>query len=92
MSAGTQVIVSSSKIHVLQQGTKIWDAIQSIANCEVNDDAFYVLDVDDIVRKHNEWRLKLPRVNPFYGISQYQTSSNIGCIVIIGLMLLFLQL
>jgi len=33
----------------------------------MQEEAFYVLDVGDIVRKHKDWMLKLPRVEPHYG-------------------------
>ena len=33
----------------------------------VQEEAFYVLDVADVARKHKEWTAKMPRVQPFYG-------------------------
>lgn len=56
-----------TKIHVLEPGKDQWDVIRDVANSGVQEEAFYVLDVGDIVRKHKEWKLKLPRVTPFYG-------------------------
>jgi len=34
---------------------------------QVQEEAFYVCDVGDIVHKHREWKRKMPRVEPFYG-------------------------
>ena len=34
---------------------------------QIQEEAFYVCDIGDIVRKHKEWKMKLPRVEPFYG-------------------------
>ena len=34
---------------------------------QVQEEAFYVCDIGDIVHKHREWKLKMPRVEPFYG-------------------------
>lgn len=31
------------------------------------DDAFYIVNLGDVVRKFHLWREKLPRVEPFYG-------------------------
>jgi len=31
------------------------------------DDAFYVVDLGDILLKHRKWVSQLPRVEPFYG-------------------------
>jgi ornithine decarboxylase len=33
----------------------------------MQEEAFYVLDVGDIISKHNQWKRKLPRVEPHYG-------------------------
>jgi ornithine decarboxylase len=33
----------------------------------MQEEAFYVLDVGDIISKHNQWQKKLPRVEPHYG-------------------------
>ena len=57
----------SQKMRVLEPGKGTWDVIREIAYSGVQDDTFYVLDVDDIIRKHNEWKLKMPRVTRFYG-------------------------
>lgn len=34
----------------------------------MKEDAFYVLDIGDIVRKHEEWTHMLPRVDPYYAV------------------------
>ncbi|XP_059480842.1 ornithine decarboxylase-like isoform X2 [Neocloeon triangulifer] len=34
----------------------------------MQEEAFYVLDIGDIVRKHKEWKLKLPKVEPHYAV------------------------
>lgn len=57
-----------TKIHVLEPGKDQWDVIRDVANSGAQEEAFYVLDVGDIVRKHKEWKLKLPRVTPFYAV------------------------
>ena len=55
------------KIHVLEPGKENWDVIRDVANSGVQEEAFYVLDVGDLIRKHKDWKLKMPRVAPFYG-------------------------
>ena len=64
------------KIHVLDAGKENWDVIRDIAHSGVQEEAFYVLDMGDIVRKHKEWKLKLPRVQPFYGNFTHIFSSH----------------
>lgn len=59
--------VISPKIHVLESGKKNWDVIRDVAHSGIQEDAFYILDLGDIIRKHKEWILSMPRVTPFYG-------------------------
>ena len=56
-----------TKIHVLEPGKEVWDVVNQLASNVDQEEAFYVLDVGDVIRKHKEWKLKLPRVHPFYG-------------------------
>lgn len=62
-----RAIGSLNKISVLDPDQGILNVIRGLANSGVQEEAFYVLDVDDIVRKHNEWKQKMPRGKPFYG-------------------------
>jgi len=57
-----------TKIHVLEPGKEMWDVVHQLANNVEQEEAFYVLDVGDVIRKHKEWKLKLPRVQPFYAV------------------------
>lgn len=67
-SSGIDIEVPKPQnMRVLEPGKGIWNVIREIAYSGVQDDSFYVLDVDDIIRKHNEWKLQMPRVTPFYG-------------------------
>lgn len=61
-----------NKIHVLESGQKTWDIIRDLVSSGIQD-SFYILDVGDIVRKHNEWKLKMPRVTAFYGTFFFKT-------------------
>ncbi|XP_071448968.1 ornithine decarboxylase-like [Hetaerina americana] len=56
------------RIHVLDPGTGVWNVIRSIADSGVQEDAFYVCDMDDIVKKFEVWKQKLPRVYPHYAV------------------------
>ncbi|XP_064120042.1 ornithine decarboxylase 1-like [Macrobrachium nipponense] len=44
------------------------DVIKDIANMPGQEDAFFVLDVGDIIQKIKVWQLKMPRVKPFYAV------------------------
>ncbi|KAG8229860.1 hypothetical protein J437_LFUL009135 [Ladona fulva] len=56
------------RIHVLDPGTGVWNVIRSIAESGVQEDAFYVCDIDDVVKKYEVWKQKLPRVYPHYAV------------------------
>lgn len=55
------------RIHVLDASSDVMTVIRDIGDSGVQEEAFYVLDVGDIVRKHQIWKEKLPRVDPHYG-------------------------
>ena len=60
------------KITVLEklfnQNPSLDDIIRDTIPKRKNEDAFYVCDVNDILRKHKTWVMKLPRVRPFYAV------------------------
>ncbi|XP_046919366.2 antizyme inhibitor 2 [Dermatophagoides farinae] len=60
------------KITVLEklfdQNPSVDDIIGETIMKRKNEDAFYVCDVNDILRKHKNWLMKLPRVRPFYAV------------------------
>lgn len=55
------------RIHVLNNSSTIMSVVNDIAMSGVQEEAFYVLDIGDVVEKHQIWKEKLPRVQPFYG-------------------------
>lgn len=55
------------RIHVLDAHSNVGTIMTEIADSGVQEEAFYVLDVGDIVRKHKVWKSLMPRVHPFYG-------------------------
>nr|QXT59670.1 ornithine decarboxylase 1 [Recilia dorsalis] len=55
-------------IHILDPNTAPMDVLRAIALSGVQENAFYILDVGDIVHKHSEWKMKMPRVQPFYAV------------------------
>lgn len=55
------------RIHVLDSASNVMTVIKDIALSGMQEEAFYVLDIGDIVRKHQIWKEKMPRVSPYYG-------------------------
>lgn len=58
---------SQQKISILESGQTKWDFIRQLTRSGAQDNAFLVIDLDDIVLKHKEWKMILPRITPFYG-------------------------
>lgn len=44
------------------------DIIRTIINMENQEDAFYIVDIGDVIQKHYDWMKKMPRVVPHFGI------------------------
>lgn len=56
------------RIHVLDSESNVMTVIKNIAMSGLQEEAFYVLDIGDIVHKHQIWKEKLPRVEPYYAV------------------------
>ena len=48
--------------------SSVEDIIQQTIQTPGHEDAFYVVDVQDILKKHKTWLINMPRVKPFYAI------------------------
>lgn len=44
------------------------DVVKEITRQKENEDPFFVVDLADIVYKHKLWKLKMPRIHPFYAV------------------------
>lgn len=55
-------------IHVSDQPVNAMEMIrqESISGDE-DDEPFFICDISDIIRKHQIWKHRMPRVLPFYG-------------------------
>lgn len=50
-----------------------------------SEDAFYVVDIQDILRKHKNWLLKMPRVQPFYAVKCNSTPIVLELLASLGI-------
>lgn len=66
-SINMKVTNLDERIHVLDSESNVTTVIKNIAMSGLQEEAFYVLDIGDIVQKHEIWKEKLPRVKPYYG-------------------------
>lgn len=51
------------------------DIIKKIIEDTEDDEPIFLLDIEDIVRKHKSWLTKMPRVVPHYGKNIFFQSS-----------------
>lgn len=51
---------------------------------EDKDDAFFVADLGDVVRKHNVWTNNLPRVKPYYAVKCNDDPAVLGTLARLG--------
>ncbi|CAB4027735.1 ornithine decarboxylase-like, partial [Paramuricea clavata] len=57
------------KVSVFEDGVSIKEVITTLMqNNKSEDDAFYCVDIGDILKKHEKWKYLLPRIEPFYAI------------------------
>ncbi|RZC39964.1 ornithine decarboxylase 1-like, partial [Asbolus verrucosus] len=56
------------RVHVLDDHSNVWSVLREITESGVQEEAFYVCDIGDIVRKHKTWKAALPRVQPYYAV------------------------
>ncbi|XP_017779076.1 PREDICTED: ornithine decarboxylase-like [Nicrophorus vespilloides] len=56
------------RVHVLDSNTDALSILQDIVESGVQEEAFYICDVGDIVRKHKIFKAAMPRVEPHYAV------------------------
>lgn len=61
------------EIKVFDDAVDSTDVIKTIIDRKIQEDAFYIVDIGDIINKHREWITKIPRVAPHYGMSALRT-------------------
>lgn len=54
-------------IHILRDGETVLNFVRKLTECGEQEDAFHVLNIDDLIRNYNDFKHSLPRVTPFYG-------------------------
>lgn len=64
-----QLFDDDENIRILDNPQHPMDFILDVTRSGDQQEAFVVLDLDDVVNKYNNWTSKLPRVTPFYGMA-----------------------
>ncbi|XP_047370254.1 ornithine decarboxylase 1-like [Vespa velutina] len=60
--------INVQEIHLYEDEIEEYEIIKRIISTRDQEDAFYILDLGDIIKKHQDWIKKMPRVVPFYAI------------------------
>ncbi|XP_014681873.1 PREDICTED: antizyme inhibitor 2-like [Priapulus caudatus] len=79
-----QLEVNSSSVCTLDVPAYIAEMIQRVVNTSGMDSHFFVIDLNDIVRKYREWQQKMPRVEPFYAMKCNDTPGVLRLIADLG--------
>lgn len=72
------------RVHVLDNNTNVWSVVRAIAESGVQEDAFYVCDIGEIVQKHKLWKLAMPRVDPHYAVKCNDSLTVIETLAALG--------
>jgi ornithine decarboxylase len=74
-----------SKTTVIKSTPAEFSTQQIDANIQsVQDDAFYVANMGDIVEKHRIWSAQLPRVHPFYAVKCNDDLTTLSLLALLG--------
>lgn len=57
-----------NEIKVFEDTANDTDIIRTIIDVEDQEDPFYILDIADVIKRHNDWISKMPRVVPHYAV------------------------
>lgn len=56
------------EINIIDDSVDDMDIIRNIIEIEKSEDAFYIADIGDVIKRHHEWINKMPKVVPHYGM------------------------
>lgn len=65
------------KIRILESHQENLDFIRDMVVSGITN-SFFLLNVGEIIRKHEEWKFKMPRVTPFYGLCFYSPALSLN--------------
>lgn len=64
-------LIEQSKLHVIDEPLDAIDVIrQRSISGDVDEEPLYICNISDLIKKHQIWKQRMPRVLPFYGMSQ----------------------
>ncbi|XP_049834924.1 ornithine decarboxylase-like [Schistocerca gregaria] len=71
-------------IHVMDASTNVWNIIKDITETGLQEDPFCVCDISDVIKKHEEWKVQMPRIQPFYAVKCNDSLNVIRVLAALG--------
>lgn len=71
-------------LHLMNTESTVDDVIKSICPTKVTEEPFYIVDLDDIIKKLNIWKKNLTRVEPFYAVKCNNSEKVIQLLASLG--------
>ncbi|XP_062564368.1 ornithine decarboxylase-like [Armigeres subalbatus] len=71
-------------VHIVNGPVNVPDIIDKLTNELSTEEPFYVMDIGDIVRKHQAWIEKMPRVVPHYAVKCNDTEVVCATLAALG--------
>jgi len=81
---GSEGWEDEGNLHLMNTESTVDDVIKSICPTKVTEEPFYIVDLDDIVKKLNTWKINLPRVEPFYAVKCNNSEKVIQLLAALG--------
>ncbi|KXJ68597.1 hypothetical protein RP20_CCG002556 [Aedes albopictus] len=72
------------RYNLIEDGLSLDEVIQSVVARGPQDSPVHILNLDDVVAKHRNWREKLPRVEPFYAVKCNDDPAIIRTLIALG--------
>ncbi|XP_065080256.1 ornithine decarboxylase-like [Ochlerotatus camptorhynchus] len=72
------------RYNLIEDGSSLDEVIESVVARGPQENPVHILNLDDVVAKHRNWREKLPRVEPFYAVKCNDDSAIIRTLIALG--------
>lgn len=71
-------------VHLLEGESNTWSLAKNIAESGLQEEAFYICDLGELVRKHDMWQKALPKVEPFYAVKCNDSYPVLKTLIVLG--------
>jgi len=82
--AASEPQLDFSSVELLRQPIDVEQQIREKISQQTEDNAFFIVNLSDIIRKKKQWNNCLPRVEPFYAVKCNPDIEIIKCLAVMG--------